>query len=111
MLLSVAVVSVPGYEPWIVARWAMSMLMERAAVHAEADVDRHALTQATALDGLHLDLLLDAQARRIAAAVQVAADELRLERRNGPEDRDREFAEKLSDLSLWLTDLASPGGG
>jgi hypothetical protein len=104
---AVAVVNVPGYEPWIVARWAMRMLMERASVHAQSRDDRDALVQALALDGLHLGLLPDVQARRVAAAVEAAADELRSELRGKSDPRDREFADRLGDLSLWLSDLTA----
>lgn len=43
---------------------------------------------------------------RLARAVQLAADELGPEVRSGSEERDQEFAERLNDLSLWLTELA-----
>ena len=103
-----AAIAVPNYSPWILARWAMRMLMERAATHVTSDEDKYVFVQATALDGLHLDLVDDPdQRRRLARATATAADELRIELMTGPQDdpRDGEFAEMLGELSLQLYDL------
>jgi hypothetical protein len=87
----------------------MRALMERAVELAETDEDRAALNEAVALDGLHFDLLPPEQTLRLARTVQRAADQLGPEVRLGAEERDREFALRLGDLSLWLTELAGSG--
>lgn len=97
----------PGYEPWLVARWAMTILLDQASKHAKFDDDREAIAQAFALDGLHFGLLPNAQARAVAAAVEVAADELRRSLKREADPLDREFAERLGDLSLQLSDLSA----
>ena len=103
-----AAIAVPNYMPWIFARWAMRMLMERAATHVTSDEDKYLFVQATALDGLDFELVEDPeQRRRLARATATAADELRVELMNGPQDdpRDGQFAEHLGELSLQLYDL------
>jgi hypothetical protein len=103
----VAVVNVPHYEPWVVARWAFRSLADRAATHLSSVGDWDVLTQAIALDGLHFDLLAGARRTRIASAVEAAADELRSELRDAPEEIDRSFADALGVLSLRLSDLTA----
>lgn len=102
-----AAVSIPHNDPWIVARWAFRRLMERTAFALSREDDKRAVEQALALDGLHFDLLDPQQARRIARAMEVAADELRLELvTNDQTDlRDTEFAEALAVLEMLLHDV------
>ncbi len=47
-----AVIGVPGAEPWFVARWAMEELVEEAKLDLVEPVDIATLDQAIALDGL-----------------------------------------------------------
>jgi hypothetical protein len=89
----------------VVSRWAFRALAERAEQFVNQPEDEYALRQAVALDGLHFELLPAEQSPRIARAVATAADELRLEYRDGPEARDREFSDALGTLRLWLSDL------
>jgi len=84
----------------------MRLLLERGSSFVDSESDRYTLVQAIALDGLHFPLLPPDEGRRIAIAVRTAAEQLPLEHRNGPEERDREFAAMLGDLSMWLTELA-----
>jgi hypothetical protein len=74
-----AVVSIPYNDPWVVARWAFGRLLDRTAETLVSEEDREALERAKALDGLHFGLLEDAQAERIARAMEAAADQLRFE--------------------------------
>lgn len=106
----VAVVVVPNYEPSVMARWAFRALTERAAAYCTNPADAYALRQAQALDGLHFDLLASDQARTVAVAVVSAADGLRDELRDAPEERDREFSDMCADISLRLTGIASGEG-
>ena len=85
----------------------MRSLLERASALVDNETDRYTLVQAVALDGLNFTLLPPDEVSRIALAVGTAAEQLRLEHRDGPEERDREFAAMLGDLSMWLTELAA----
>ena len=98
--------SIAGQSPWIVARWAFRELLESSSARLDAEADRAVLVQAIALDGLHFDLLPEPQAQRIATAMSTATDDLRRVHREGPEERDREFAVALADLGLLLTGLS-----
>jgi hypothetical protein len=102
-----AAVSIPHNEPWIVARWAFSRLLERTALFVHSGDDRYVLKQAVALDGLHFDLLEVEQATRIAKSMELAADEIRAELLAGQEvkGRDVEFAEALAVLTMRLHDV------
>lgn len=98
-----AVVSIHECDPWVVARWAFRLLLERTAERLDADLDRHACEQAVALDGVHFDLLSADQAARVALAMARAAAELREELLKSVGDpRDVEFAESLSLLIVSL---------
>jgi len=103
----VAAVSIPYHDPWVVARWAFSRLLERASGALSADEDKRVLEQAVALDGLHFDLLEDDQARRVAQAMQAAAEQLRLELlvADPADPRDTEFAAALAVLEMHLHDV------
>jgi hypothetical protein len=101
----VAVVQVPNYEPWIVARWAFRALAERTTTLADTPEDEAQIRQSVALDGLHFNLMEPDQRTRIAIATAAAADQLRSEYRDGSDPRDREFSEALGRLRLTLADL------
>jgi hypothetical protein len=101
-----AVISVPHNSPWVVARWAFRMLLERAARRLENEGDKDALQQAVALDGWHFDLLEADQRKRLAWAIAAAADELRLDLQTASADpRDLELVEMLANLEMLLHDL------
>lgn len=100
-----AVVQVPNYEPWIVARWAFRALAERAVAQADTPEDVAQIRQFVALDGLHFSLMEADQRTRIAIAAATAADELRAQYRDAGDSRDREFSEALGELRLRLADL------
>ena len=100
-----AVVNVPHYEPWIVARWAFSELMRRLAEDADTPDDREAALAAEALDGLHFHLLHGAQQIRLARRLSLVADKYRFEiAAEDPED-DRGLGEALATLEMRLHDL------
>lgn len=107
-----AVVSIPGNEPWIVARWAFRQLLESSADELAAAADRQELEQAVALDGLLYDLLPADQAGRIAVAMTSAAESLRsdLLQHESSDPRDAEFAEMLLDLIAHLADWSETRG-
>lgn len=100
-----AVVQVPNYEPWIVARWAFRALAERTITLLDRPEDEVALRRAVALDGLHFSLMETNQSGRLAIAVAWAADQLRDEYRSGSDPRDPEFSEALGELRLRLADM------
>ena len=101
-----AVVSIPNYEPWIVARWVFHELLEPALELVDLEEDRYAIQQAMALDGLHFELIEDdAQVVRLARAVQSSGDELRSRLRDAGTELDDDFAERLGTLSLRLSDF------
>ncbi len=101
-----AAISIPHSDPWVVARWAFRRLLERAAERLHDPADVQALEQAIALDGLHFDLLDQAQASRLAVALEVASDQLREELSGAHDDpRDIEFAEALALLEMRLHDI------
>jgi hypothetical protein len=107
----VAALRMSHCEPWIVNRWAMRTLLERAEVLASERRDVYALRQGVALDGLDLDEKDAGQRLRLARAIAQAADELRVELRDSDDPRDRAFAERLDVLRSCLSDLAGPGTG
>ncbi len=100
------VVTVSEHSPWVMARWAMALLIDRASSLTDEADDRAALAQAKALDGLHCDLLDKPQRQRVAAAVRSAAEALARERQGSDDQRDQELAELLDDLALCLTETA-----
>ena len=101
-----AAVSVPRNDPWVVARWAFRLLLERTAPGL-GNEDRPLLDQAIALDGLHFDLLEPPQAVRVAQAMRYAADALRIELLEGDlsDPRDAELADALVTLEMILHDV------
>ncbi|MBN2176098.1 MAG: hypothetical protein JW722_00395 [Demequinaceae bacterium] len=102
-----AVVSVPGSEPWVVARWAFRLLADSASPLLTDAADKYILEQAVALDGLLFDLLDAEQAQRLASALESAATDLRLRLITGPQTdpRDAEFADVLAVLVTSLHDM------
>lgn len=110
-----AVVAVPYYEPWIVARWAFDLLMSRLLDSCTVDDDREVVQRAVALDGLHFDLLAYEQRARLAESLAAAADQLRFDLEEGrTEVPDREgLVVALASLEMRLHDLyeASPEPG
>ena len=100
-------ISIPHYSPWIAARWEFGRLLERTADGMPLEEDRETLKRAKALDGLHFDMLPKAQAERVARAMEIAADGLRLELEGATdaEIRDTEFAEALATLEMRLHDV------
>ena len=109
-----AVICVPPHDPWKLARWAYRLVLERLLSEvdthggASAAQDRYTVEQARALDGLHLDLLLDAdrnQAVRIASYLYKVASALQPELRDQPDQRDRGLAEVLAQLERQLLEF------
>lgn len=102
-----AVVYVPHYSPWVVARWAFRQLMEQASKHVCLAEDEYAVKQAIALDGLQIDMLEEDQQVRLARAVALSADELRFKIERGRlELPDGEgFKEALALLEMRMHDL------
>ena len=108
-----AVVAVPYYEPWIVARWAFDLLMSRLLDSCTVADDIEVVERAIALDGLHFDLMACDQSARLAESLAVVTDRLRFDLEEGlldVPDRER-FALALAELEMRLHDLneMSPG--
>ena len=100
-----AVVNVPHYEPWIVARWAFSELMRRLADDAEVTEDADAAIAAAALDGLHFHLMGAEQQCRLARRLSKVCDQYRLEITTAdPRDKSG-LAAALAILEMRLHDL------
>ena len=100
-----AVISILGYEPWLVNRWAFRTLAERAQAFVDDADTEYSIQQAVALDGLHFELLPTEQVTRLAIALDQAAEQLRTEYRNSSDPLQREFADRLDDLRLRLLDI------
>jgi hypothetical protein len=105
-----AVVSVPGCESWVVARWAFRELIERSSAELADTADRGTLERAVALDGLHYGFLPADQGVRIAGAMTTAAQLLRSEllEQESADPRDAEFAVVLTDLISSLATWSEP---
>lgn len=103
----VAVVAVPDYEPWIIARWGFELLMGRLLEVCIASEDAAVIERARALNGLHFDLLEADQRTRLSALLAAVSDELRFDIESGrTEVPDREgFALALAELEMRLHDL------
>ncbi len=70
-----AVVDVPGQEPWIVARWAFCHFLEDVQDHFGHDAELvERLEASMALDGVILDLMDGDLARRVPQAMLTVAD-------------------------------------
>lgn len=104
-----AVINVPGHEPWIVARWALEELVDEAKPELADPDDVFALDQAVALDGLHFDMIEPDQARRLAATLSVASGRLvqGLSERASADALDESVARSLVKLQVMLR--AFPG--
>jgi hypothetical protein len=102
-----AAVSIPHNDPWIVARWAFRILLQRTSSELGLEEDKSALEQAIALDGLHFDLLPVDQAQRLARALEAAAEHLRVELGSNEQSdpREAELAEALATLEMRLHDV------
>ncbi len=102
-----AVVSVPGFDPWVVGRQLFVPLMERLAQACDTPDDAYAAVQAEALDGLIFRLLPAPQALRLARLLAVVVDDMRAAAlRRDPTDPTRR-AEYLAELSLYLAGFLS----
>ena len=102
------VIVVPGQEDWFISGRGYRLLKERADGLLDGEADREVLYLG-GLHGLFFDSLPHEQARRLALAVQRAAESLRFELRRSSDGRDQEFAEHLERLALSLTELAGTG--
>src|SRR5665213_1046890 len=102
-----AVISLPNYEPWVVARWAFRALLSEVIADLHQSQDVATVRQSLALDGLHFTMLSAEQAPRLAVALAASADRLRLRLEAVPssDQRDAEFAEMLATLEMRLHDV------
>jgi hypothetical protein len=99
-----AAIKVSDDDLWIVARWALATLAERALEATEEGSDANALRQAMALDNLNFELLEPDQAARLAGIVGKAAASLRdeLRTKDAGDPRDRELADVLDEIEASL---------
>ena len=105
-----AVVAMPHYEPWIIARWAFDLLMSRLLESCSHEEDKVVVQRAIALSGLHLDLQAVEQQIRLAKTLAVVTDQLRFDIESGHtkvSDRDGLVA-ALAELEMRLHDLFEP---
>lgn len=100
-----AMIEVREDDPWVVARWAFERLISAAG---EEVADRpelvQQLRQASALDGLTLSLLNEADARALAAALLVGAARLAESERGKPDAMSQSFVAALTNLQMQLHD-------
>jgi hypothetical protein len=89
-----------GTTDWFVAGYEFRQVLGRAREKVARADDRWRLEQAEALQGLHFDLMQEEQAKRLAAAVGQAAEDLHAEISAGePRDaREAGFRDLLSGL-------------
>jgi hypothetical protein len=106
--VSVALV-IPNNGVWTVSNTAFRLLAQEATELLERPEDRKVLAVGQAVNGLFLDQLEPDQARRVASAMQAAADALGCRLRTSGSEWNLSFAESLDDLALRLTELADTG--
>jgi hypothetical protein len=113
-----AIISVPPYDPWVLAGWAHRLVLDRLLTKVDAHggvtaaQDHYTVEQARALKGLNLELLLEDnrdQALRLAAYLHEVAGELQPGLRGQPEPRDGELAEVLAQLEWQLLEFGELG--
>lgn len=100
-----AMIEIREDDPWVVARWAFERVIAAAG---EAVADRpelvQELRQASALDGLTLSLLSEADARALAAALLVGSARLTESERSKTDAVSQSFVAALADLQTQLHD-------
>src|SRR6266851_2939248 len=99
-----AVISFVSADSWFVPKYEFRTLLEKAALYATDPDDQYALRQAIYMDGLHFQLKSSEETRRLAFAVEHAADELQAELagNSNADQRDRQFSEALDVLKVRL---------
>lgn len=105
-----AVINVPGGEPWIVARWALEELVDEAKTELADPIDIDRLDRAVALDGLHFKRVEPDQAARLAAALLTSSERIvrRLGESSSGDSLDESFVASLCRLQLLLKAYAGP---
>lgn len=99
-----AVINVPGTEPWIVARWALEELVDEAKTELTNQIDIDRLDRAVALDGLHFKRVEVKQACRLAAVLLTSSQRLvhRLSEEASGSSLDESFIVALGRLQVLL---------
>lgn len=99
-----AVINVPGQEPWIVARWALEELVDEAKAELTDPIDIDRLDRAVALDGLHFKRVEPGQAGRLVAALLAGSERIvrRLTDEASGNSLDESFVASLGRLRLLL---------
>lgn len=72
-----AVIKVSTEDSWIVGRWAFRTILRPTIEALTEDMDKEVIKRALALDGLHLPLIDQMQARRIALTMEKVTRGLR----------------------------------
>jgi hypothetical protein len=73
-----AAINISDEDCWIVGRWAFRTILKPTMAALPDDKDKEIIERALALDGLHLPLIDQVQARRIAFALAKVAEEMRV---------------------------------
>jgi hypothetical protein len=103
-----AVISIPGQEPQKLQNQTLRILCERAKEHLADGEDRYLLDQASALNGLHFELVEAGRRARMAAALVAAAVDYRAELLAiaEPGELESSRAQVLGELSSYLKPMA-----
>src|SRR5262249_53777662 len=101
----VGVVALSDNLTWVGSRAAFRPLLRRARELVDDAEDADALEAASALDGLHFDMVPADQATRLAIAVSDAARELAGIADTSEDEWDRGYARSLRRLVIMLAPL------